>query len=922
MPASSPRIPTADGLDNLGEFLSGTNPLAVDTDEDGIVDGDETGIHGTNPAAADSDGDGMTDGWELRYGLDPLNPADAGIDTDGDGFSNLDEFEGGTDPTNAQATPAARPWSNRNGDARQAAHAPIETDAAAFRLLWQLALDPYQHAETVITDGVVGLYGFSSDGPVVSGIDTLTGYVSWSRELTQAAELRWLRALDNSIGVIGESSQSIAASLWILDSETGQPIRTVPVGENRPQISAVTTDGTSLFGRVQDDLVHIDTETAQVVWSTPLSTQSQQSIDYPVAANQDYVVAAGSNSIFVFDRTTGSLLFDRTTSQCQSVNENAIMIDGDNRAFVVGSECAWAVDLTDGQVLWENEQDYRVDYPSVDDDALYVFESSQLRALDKSTGAIAWTWLEDLAAGESIVTTSTHVLVESSRGVTAINKSTRQAEWSHPIFGRMSISDEGVLIVESGEHDGLTAFNVSRDSDGDGLPDNWEQRFKLNHLDASDAALDFDHDGLSNAEEFAGNSDPTLRDTDGDGLTDFDELNVFGTAVNNADSDADGLADGDEVGVYQSNPLFADTDRDGFLDGAEANEYDSDPTESTSLPDIIFEMVESFENGLPSGWADFPLSQGSWLVDSGDASEGSFSLSTSTLPNGLRAMIEWTGEFADGDLYFDARVAQDSASPAIDVYVDDTFVFKINSPDWQRRGLRLSKGQHTIRFEYRYSFSGSGVAYIDNIEFTTHPPLASDTNNLLALEDEQLWEMDLQGELTRLPIRIPGAGWPFDIDIDHRHRVVIADRPYLHFYDPLTRRFTRKFVGQWNSGAMTPYDRGFIISNSSGFDGGLLILDLDGNIVDTRDIGALYSDLEVGPTGSLYALRSDLPFVEIIDIDTWSVVDSISIPEFGRGIAVDRNGFPLRQIISRPGIQVRQQWRAGNNHRCERKQSG
>ena len=49
----------------------------------------------------DDDGDGMPNGWEQRYGLDPLNAADATGDADGDGLSNLREYQLGTDPTDA-----------------------------------------------------------------------------------------------------------------------------------------------------------------------------------------------------------------------------------------------------------------------------------------------------------------------------------------------------------------------------------------------------------------------------------------------------------------------------------------------------------------------------------------------------------------------------------------------------------------------------------------------------------------------------------------------------------------------------------------------------------------------------------------------------------------------------------------------------
>ena len=48
---------------------------------------------------------------------------------------------------------------------------------------------------------------------------------------------------------------------------------------------------------------------------------------------------------------------------------------------------------------------------------------------------------------------------------------------------------------------------------------------------------------------------PSEVDTDGDGLTDFDEVNLHGTDIQLWDTDGDGVSDGDEVLVYRTNPL-------------------------------------------------------------------------------------------------------------------------------------------------------------------------------------------------------------------------------------------------------------------------------------------------------------------------------------------------------------------------------
>jgi hypothetical protein len=74
--------------------------LAVlDSDADGITDGDETAIHGTDPGSADSDLDGVTDGAELAAGTNPLSADSvAGVDSDADGLLDGDESVFGTDP--------------------------------------------------------------------------------------------------------------------------------------------------------------------------------------------------------------------------------------------------------------------------------------------------------------------------------------------------------------------------------------------------------------------------------------------------------------------------------------------------------------------------------------------------------------------------------------------------------------------------------------------------------------------------------------------------------------------------------------------------------------------------------------------------------------------------------------------------------
>lgn len=69
---------------------------------------------------------------------------------------------------------------------------------------------------------------------------------------------------------------------------------------------------------------------------------------------------------------------------------------------------------------------------------------------------------------------------------------------------------------------------------------------------------------------------PLSGDTDGDGLSDGEELDLHLTDPYNPDTDGDGLTDGDEVLRYGTDPLNPDTDGDGMNDGDEIR-YGSDP---------------------------------------------------------------------------------------------------------------------------------------------------------------------------------------------------------------------------------------------------------------------------------------------------------------------------------------------------------
>jgi outer membrane protein OmpA-like peptidoglycan-associated protein len=119
--------------------------------------------------------------------------------------------------------------------------------------------------------------------------------------------------------------------------------------------------------------------------------------------------------------------------------------------------------------------------------------------------------------------------------------------------------------------------NKRTSSEGSGLHDAWWGIFAGISYTIFGSDNDADHDGLRKSEEKQLGTDPNKADTDGDGLSDGDEVNKYHTNPLKVDSDIDNLPDKDEIMVNKTDPNKADTDGDGLSDGDEVLKYNTDP---------------------------------------------------------------------------------------------------------------------------------------------------------------------------------------------------------------------------------------------------------------------------------------------------------------------------------------------------------
>ena len=211
--------------------------------------------------------------------------------------------------------------------------------------------------------------------------------------------------------------------------------------------------------------------------------------------------------------------------------------------------------------------------------------------------------------------------------------------------GEIDTDGDGLSDVRE---DQLGTDPLKPDSDGDTLTDGNE----VDDLGTDPSEADTDGDGYADNEEVDFGSDPkTDGDGDSDGLTDSEE---FAANTNPAEPDTDGdtITDGDEVEADPStDPTLADTDGDGLDDGRETN-LGTDPTNGDSDGDSYsdgFEVARGYDPlnaESPSEPPTITPPDFAWMLDDrdGDTAAPLFGDRTGSLDNGATFAEE--GPFA------------------------------------------------------------------------------------------------------------------------------------------------------------------------------------------------------------------------------------------------------------------------------------
>ncbi|MFD2671739.1 vWA domain-containing protein [Marinicrinis sediminis] len=564
-----------DGLSNLEEQALGTDPMDKDTDQDGLVDAAELKF-GTDPLNPDSDGDGILDGQEQFEQRITHESSGAEVTIWGPGdLSQEIRIHNATEITVTDHVYAVSPVIELQTDQtfeKAKINIPVDMNRLGDRALEQVKMVYYDEEKMTYV-------------PLdVQGIDEANGTV-WGE--TDHFSLYTLFYFPN------------LSEIWQIPFHAGE----------RSSETATTFI----------DVMMIIDSSGSMSWNDPngyRKTAAKNFVDALIPGSRVGVVVGDRAGVVDFD--SSAKLLKELSDDFEGIKSSIDTIDSSG-----GTNIGAGVHLANEQLIQHSDESrIKVEVLLTDGEGSY---STAYTDQAIQNGITIYT----IGLGNNL----DQSLLQEIAGRTG-------GQYFH-------VSDASELPIV---YDRISEIITDpADSDEDGIPDSVEIKgirtglffSKLVMTDPHDP--DSDDDGLLDGEEvgeafeinlfnqtysyYPMYSHPLLPDTDGDQLSDFEERKVYGTKSLTADSDFDSLSDYEEVHYVPDdqlplsadgnagssvqisssytpylNPPYWDTDGDGFSDKEEYNGTQTYTHSSSShqihLVPYIFDRIIDDENYL------------------------------------------------------------------------------------------------------------------------------------------------------------------------------------------------------------------------------------------------------------------------------------------------------------------------------------
>ncbi|WP_025819789.1 M4 family metallopeptidase [Shewanella marina] len=535
---------------SYGLNISDASDALQDLDNDGLTNLAEY-QQSTEPNNRDSDFDQIDDGWEVEFGLDPLDYDDAELDSDNDGYSNLQEFMAGTNPVDATSSPIAL------FDLYQSFETP---ELPSGWLLvghgehqWQVNRDSASDGQQSLA---INSETMGAQGVGIKGLMPV-GYIVFDYLLPEDAS-----CCSANIVINGEAQPLTHDSQWqtkvIFHHGGADFVRWTYESSN--QQGLMHLDNIHIVAR--DSARDHDNDGIPDIWEVENNLNLSDSSDASQDPDNDGLDNLGEYLAATYPfyaDSDGDQLPDGWEVQygLDPKDQHDALLDADSDGYSNHLEFIAQSDPTSmnsvPQFISEMAQSFeQAEIPQgwyipeaadagwrIDDsqasDGIYSLGADMIT--DSERAVIQWQahfsdsfLLMDIKTASEACCDRFDLLIDNQLVFSAGG----EQDWQNALVNidagvhTMSLVYRKDFSASQGQDtvwiDNLRfGIRQLKDSDSDGIPDEWEILNGLDQWDASDAALDNDNDGLSNLLEYQIGSNINAIDSDNDGVIDNED---------------------------------------------------------------------------------------------------------------------------------------------------------------------------------------------------------------------------------------------------------------------------------------------------------------------------------------------------------------------------------------------------------------